>query len=306
MDTGGITPIKPRCLKPGDTVGVVAPSSPFNREALEKGLAVLRDMGFETCLADGLFERKGYLAGDDDLRTSQLERMFADDDIHGIVCARGGFGALKILTRLDYSLMARHAKPFVGFSDVTALHQALLTRAGMVTFHGPMVCSLGRGEVASGDHLEKLLTGKGEMTIVAEEKRVLRPGSAEGVLVGGNLATLCHLVGTPFAQPLAGKILLLEEVNEAPYRIDRMLTHMKMAGCFKGLAGVLAGHFDGCGSPEQVEAILLDCFDDAELPVSAGFAIGHGRCNQAVALGVGVRLDAGEGKLTYLETPFDA
>ena len=297
--------VKPLCLKPGDTLGIIAPSSPFSREAFEKGIAIIRGMGFEICLADGLFEQQGYLAGEDDMRAAGLQQMFVDDGIQGIVCARGGYGALRLLARLDYAAISGHPKPFVGFSDTTALHQALLNKAGLVTFHGPMICSLGRDKAISRAALEKVLTGKGPMAISAKENRSLRKGIAEGVLVGGNLATLCHLLATPFAQPLAGKILLLEEVNEAPYRIDRMLTHMKMAGCFRGLAGVMVGQFEDCGPPGEIEDILLDCFDDTGLPVSAGFAVGHGRCNETVALGIRARLDATTGVLTFLESPFE-
>lgn len=296
--------VKPRCLKPGDTIGIVAPSSPFSREAFEKGIAVIRGMGFETCLADRLFEQRGYLAGEDALRAAGLQRMFADEGVQGIVCVRGGFGALRLLARLDYAAIASHPKPFVGFSDATALHQAFLTRAGLVTFHGPMVCSLGRDDAVSRDTLERVLTGIPSREISVEKNRPLRKGIAEGVLVGGNLATLCHLQSTPYAQSLAGKILLLEEINEAPYRIDRMLTHMKIAGCFRGLAGVMVGQFEECGSPAQIEDILLDCFDDGVMPVSAGFAVGHGRRNETVALGLRARLDATTGILTYLESPF--
>lgn len=297
--------VKPRSLKPGDTIGIVAPSSPFGREEFEKGLTVIRELGYEISLAEDLFERRGYLAGEDELRAARLQQMFVDDAVDGIVCARGGFGALRLLARLDYAAIASHPKPFVGFSDTTALHQALLTKAGLVTFHGPMVCSLGQGEEVSRASLARVLAGTNPMEICVGENRPLRKGKAEGVLVGGNLATLCHLLATPFAQPLADKILLLEEVNEAPYRIDRMLTQMKIAGCFKGLAGVMVGQFEDCGSPGEIEDILLDCFDDAGLPVSAGFAVGHGRRNETVALGLRARLDAATGILTYLESPFE-
>ena len=297
--------VKPRSLKPGDTIGIVAPSSPFGRDEFEKGLAMIRGLGFKVCLAEGLFERRGYLAGEDDLRAARLQQMFVDDAVDGIVCARGGFGALRLLARLDYAAIAGHPKPFVGFSDTTALHQALLTKAGLVTFHGPVVCSLGQGEEGSGASLARVLAGTSPMEICVEENRPLRKGKAEGILVGGNLATLCHLLATPYAQPLSGKILLLEEIHEAPYRIDRMLTHMKIAGCFKGLAGVMVGQFEACGSPGEIEDILLECFDDARLPVSAGYAVGHGRRNETVALGLRARLDATAGTLTYLESPFE-
>jgi muramoyltetrapeptide carboxypeptidase len=301
-----VTRLKPNRLKPGDTLGIIAPSSPFQQDTFDQGLAVLQAMGFQTCLADGLFENQGYLAGSDERRSAQLQQMFADDSIQGIICARGGYGALRFLALLDFALIAKHPKPFIGFSDITALHQAFLTKANLVTFHGPMVCSLGKNDSASRKVMEDILTGMAVSKLMAAEPRPLRKGVAQGTVVGGNLATLCHLLATPFIQPLEGKVLLLEEVNEAPYRIDRVLTQMKMAGCFKGLAGVMVGQFEGCGPQELIEHILLDCFDDENLPIAAGFDVGHGQRNHTVVLGVQARLDTGRGILTYLEEPFEA
>ncbi|MBI5895448.1 MAG: LD-carboxypeptidase, partial [Desulfobacterales bacterium] len=235
--------IKPAALQPGATIGIVAPASPFPKDELEQGLEILRYLGFRVRLADGLFDVLGYLAGEDARRAAQLMEMFQDATVDGIMCARGGYGCMRILPLLDYHLIRRHPKPFVGFSDITALHQVFCMQSGMVTFHGPLVCTLSKDEDLSRSSLFETLSGQLPAAVSGAQMSSILPGVGEGRLTGGNLTVLCHLLGTPFAPSFAGAILFIEDCGEALYRIDRMLTHMKLSGCFEGLAGIVLGSF---------------------------------------------------------------
>jgi len=293
--------IKPRRLKPGDTIGVAAPASPFRRRVLNQGLTLLKEMGYAVKLADGLFEAKGYLAGSDAHRASQLQAMFLDDGVDAVMCARGGFGSMRILPYLDWEMIRAHPKPFIGFSDITAIHQALLLRAGLTTFHGPVVCSLPASDRQTRLSLNRAITSEAPLSLKAARPRTIKSGRADGVLVGGNLTTLCHLVGTPFQRGFAGAILFIEDTGEAAYRIDRMLMHLKLAGCFDGMAGLVAGTFKDCARAAIVDNLLRQRFVDQEVPILSGMAFGHGRRNVTLPVGIAVRLDADSGRLDLLE-----
>lgn len=297
--------LKPRRLKPGDTIGIIAPASPFDSDTFEQGRTILHEMGFATKIAEGLFDRQGFLAGKDAQRMAQLHAMLSDDQVQAIVCARGGYGTLRILTKLDYELCRKKTKPFIGFSDITAMHLALQKRAGWVTFHGPMVTTLARCDDATRQSFYHMLTGQGSDRLVLDHARCIQPGLVQGMLVGGNLTTLCHLVGTPFAGDYKGTILLLEDTGEAPYRIDRMLTQMKLAGAFDGLAGVVLGSFEKCGATNEIDDLVNRHFGTLGIPVVAGAAVGHGDRNLTLPLGIKVSLDAAKSELIYLEQAFD-
>lgn len=297
--------LKPHPLKPGDTIGIVAPASPFDDAAFQAGRAVLHEMGFATKIASGLFERQGFLAGEDPHRIAQLHTMWADDTVQAIICARGGYGSMRILSQLDYDCGGNNAKPFIGFSDITALHLTLQQQAGWVTFHGPMVTSLARCDDASRQSFFDTITGQHVDRFNLDGARALFGGRAQGRLVGGNLATLCHLVGTPFAGRFNGAILLLEDTGEAPYRVDRMLTQMALADAFQGLEGVVLGTFDNSGHDETIDDLMRAHFSPLGIPVLAGAAIGHGRSNLTLPLGIEARLDADASKLIFQEHAFD-
>lgn len=293
---------KPRVLKPGAVIGIVAPASPFDPAELTRGMGALNLLGFRLRTADGLFERDGYLAGSDAQRVAQLHQMFMDEAVDAVMCARGGYGTLRLLSRLDYDLIRAQPKAFIGFSDITALHMAFQLRSGLVTFHGPTVTTLGKADAATVDSFFEAVTRAAPLRTAIPNGRVIRPGRAEGILTGGNLNTLNHLLGTPFARSYRGAILLLEDTHEAPYRIDRMLTQMRMAGAFEGVAGVLAGSFTECGNPDDIDRVIEGCFGDLGIPVLAGCAIGHDGPNMTVPLGVTVRLDTAQVELTGLES----
>ncbi len=295
-----------RRLDAGDTIGVVAPAGPFDRDLFAQGIAIIQSMGFATRVDERIFSRTGYLAGSDPARADQFMAMVADRQVQAIMSARGGYGALRMLEALDYRRIGTTAKAFIGFSDMTAIHRAIFLRSGLVTFHGPMVTTLARSDEATRLSWYRTLTEPVAPAIDLSSARVLKSGVAQGVLTGGNLATLCHLTGTSLSAGFQGHILLLEDIGEAAYRIDRMLTQMKMAGLFDGVAGLVLGSFEDCGSGDEIDALVLDRFKDRAIPIVSGAPIGHGRSNWTVPLGIAARLDTAEGKLIFVEPTFEA
>lgn len=297
--------VLPRRLKAGDTIGVVAPAGPFDRDVFEKGISIIHGMGLATKTDTRIFASKSYLAGSDTVRADQFNAMVADPQVQAVISARGGFGSLRMLDNLDYKTIAAEAKPFIGFSDVTALHRAIFLRSGLVTFHGPMVTTLAVSDAASRVSWYKTLTEPVAPAIDLSAARVLKSGTAQGVMTGGNLTTLCHLTGTCIGAGFKGQILLLEDIGEAPYRIDRVLTQMQMAGLFDGVAGLVMGSFDACGSEEEIDALVLEKFQDYSIPIVSGAPIGHGRINHTVPLGLTVKLDTSRGRLQFVQATFE-
>ena len=291
--------IIPQPLKEGDKVGIAAPAGPFEIDRFEKGLAVIGAMGFIPVVDDDVYKRDRHLAGTDRHRARHLNRLFANDEIRAIFCARGGFGCLRVLPYLDFDLIREHPKTLIGFSDVTALLVTLIQRCGLAGLHGPVVTSAGGADEGSRARLKQALTANAPADLAPVDPVVIRAGRARGVLTGGNLATLCHLVGTEFVPDFSGKIVLLEDVNEAPYRIDRMLTQMRLAGCFESMAGIALGSFKDCGASEEVLAVIEDVFADFKGPILGGFEIGHGQTNMAVPVGVKVTIDTTQPTLKF-------
>jgi muramoyltetrapeptide carboxypeptidase len=289
----------PRVLKPGDTLGIAAPSSPFDDELFNAGVKALETMGFNPAIPEGLFQKDGYLAGSDRRRAEQLNRLFADPAIDGIICARGGYGAMRILPLLDLDILSQNPKVFVGFSDITALLGVMATHCGLVAFHGPTVTTLGYNDPATHESFLKALTVTEPLTVAAKKGRVIQPGRASGPFVCGNLTLFSHLTGTPFQPDLKGRILLIEDRGEAPYRIDRMLTQMRLAGCFEGLAGLAPGTFTDCGSEEEINRIVADRLAGMDIPILAGFEVGHGKVNLTLPVGLPVTLDTASQTLAF-------
>ena len=289
----------PARLKPGDTIGIVAPAGAFDDETFYRGTQILEEVGFEVFIPDGLLKANGYLAGSDSHRAEMLNQLFADTSIDAIICARGGYGSLRILPLLDYEAIKNNPKVFIGFSDISALLSVFFNRCGLVTFHGPVVTSMAVGNKEDGRSLFSAITSEDPLEFKLTEGQTIKPGSGSGILCGGNLNTLCHLTGTPFAPTFDGEILLLEDRGEAPYRIDRMLNHMKLAGCFKGVTGVILGSFEECGPIEDVFKIVTEIFDDHPVPILAGLEAGHGKINRTIPLGVEATLDANDHRLSF-------
>ena len=287
-------------LRPGDPVTVVAPSSSFDRASFEAGLEVI-GRRYEVRYDPGLLTRHRYLAGSDARRLDELRRGLADTGSRAVFCARGGYGMMRLLAGLEGIALA--AKPVVGFSDIVALHQ-LLQRHGLVSIHGPVLTQLGRLDASAATRLFELLESTAPAAALTGTETYVE-GTAEGPLLGGNLAVLTRLLGTPYLAPLEGAVLLLEDVGERPYRLDRMWTHLALAGVFRQVRGIVLGEFIGCEEKNadfSSAEVLRELAADTGLPCAAGFPIGHGEHNEAVPLGTRVRLDAANRRLTFLES----
>lgn len=291
--------VLPPGLHAGDTIGIAAPAGPFQSDLFDRGVAVLRGMGFEVHIPEAIFQRDGFLAGPDKARAEVLNTLFRDPEVDAILCARGGYGSTRVLPYLDWEAIGRHPKAFVGFSDITVLHWVLHQRTGLVSFHGPMATTLASAGEQSLEHLKRVLTTNAPLDLAPSGTRVLQKGDAVGKVVGGNLTLLCHLVGTPYAPHFDGCILFVEDVAEAPYRIDRMLMQMSLAGCLQGISGLVLGQFEDCGALEDIYAVFLRTFGPLGIPIVAGFPIGHGRENTTLPLGIEARLTTRPPGLTY-------
>jgi muramoyltetrapeptide carboxypeptidase len=300
--------VKPVRLVPGDHVTVVAPAGPIERENLEAGLRVLAGR-YEATWQPELLSRARYLACDDRRRAGELRAALADPRAKAVIAARGGYGSLRLLPRLWPSTAGDGGPPalgrtklVVGFSDITALHCALQA-LGQVSVHGPSVNQLATQPGAVVERFFALLEDATAAPAGIAGTPVVG-GIAEGPLLGGNLSLLTRLLGTPWLPDLAGAILLLEDVTERPYRIDRMWTHLRLAGVLDRIRGLALGEFTECEEPGAdftSQDVLGSLAAETGLPCIAGLPIGHGAVNVPVALGTRVRLDGGAGTLSFLE-----
>jgi muramoyltetrapeptide carboxypeptidase len=282
---------KPEALYPGARVRLIAPSGVFDRALFEAGAARLAAR-YDVAFDEGIFATKGYLAGDDARRATELEEAIADPHCQAIVCARGGYGAMRIVPRVPLARLARRPTLLVGFSDVTALHVAW-QRARVTSVHAPMVATLGKLDDALLARWIRRI--EGEVSPPVEGLRTLVAGEAEGVLVGGNLSILHALEGTPYSAHAIGRVVFLEDVGEAPYRVDRMLTTLRLSGFFDGVRAVVLGAFTrSAPGPDgtTVEDVLRERLGDLEVPVVAGLPAGHVDDNLELPFGVGVRVSA--------------
>ncbi|MDW7673669.1 MAG: LD-carboxypeptidase [Bacillota bacterium] len=309
--------VKPKALKPGDTIGIVAPASgAFNPSTVYFGTQLLESWGFKVKLGKTVHQRHGYMAGTDLERASDLEEMFADHEVKGIVCLRGGYGSMRLLNKMNLKVVQDNPKVFVGFSDITALHLAFNQLTGLVTFHGPVLNSMVRNLAGrTRDTLLHAITNSyplGKLTNADTSPRLfaINGGKASGSLSGGNLTLVCATLGTPFEIETKGKLLFLEEVGEEPYRIDRMLTQLELAGKFDDVAGVIFGESVEC-TPKQfqpsfsctfsLEEVLIDRFKALGIPVLYNLACGHGQEKLTLPIGIDATLDADAGVLLIRE-----
>ncbi|MFE0192086.1 LD-carboxypeptidase [Streptomyces sp. NPDC059008] len=297
---------RPPRLRAGDRVAVVAPSGPIVADRLDRGLDVLRGWDLDPVAAPhvlGTHGTLGYLAAGDEDRARDLQAAWCDPSVKAVFAARGGYGAQRMVDLLDWSaLRAAAPKPLVGFSDVTVLHEAFAVRAGVSTLHGPAVA----GEVflkddATREQLRRTLFAPETVrTLASATARPLVPGRARGVTVGGCLAMLASELGTRRARRgTGGGLLLLEDVGEPPYRIDRALTQLLRAGWLDGVAGVVLGSWARCGPYERVREVLRDRLGGLGVPVAEEFGFGHGESALTVPLGVAAELDATAGTLRF-------
>ncbi len=297
---------KPRPLAKGSPIRILAPSSPFERVRLPEGLKVLTDMDLVPLHSERVFQADGYLAGPDALRLHELVAAFTTDPGDAVVPARGGYGAMRLLRELASHAGALKPRLFLGFSDITALHLFFRAERDLVTFHGPNVISMARLDPPSLARLQAALFGRDpEATFLYAGLRPLCSGRARGRLVAGNLSLITSLIGTRWAAPLQGAILVLEDVSEPLYRVDRMLTQLSLQAGFEGVAGLAFGDLGvEEAERERLETLLRDVARAAGKPAVTGFPAGHGACNFPVPQGVEALLDADIGVLRVLESPY--
>lgn len=297
---------RPPLLKRGDTIGLAAPAGPIREEVFRDGLQLLRACGVKKVKhAPDICRHQNYLAGSDQRRLEELHQLWDDDEVKAIVAVRGGYGCARLLSRLDFDLIGRKPKALIGFSDLTILLNAIHQRTGLVTFHGPMLSTLVRDGRASCEAMLNELTAHGQEDLTIKGLEVLRPGQAQGRLIGGNLTCLVQLLATPYEPSWEGAILLLEEVNESAYRVDRLLTQLSLSGRLDQVAGVILGEFLGSDTRNLNELELvwqrtLELTSDTT-PVWANFPAGHGQRNILLPIGRQVRMESGIGKLRLLD-----
>lgn len=288
-------PVLPPRLLPGDTVGIIYPSGAIRDAlALAKGLQILRDLGLNVRHAYPDGSGPDYLAADDCQRLAELHRLWADEEVKALIAARGGYGCLRLMAQLDFGFLRVRPKWLLGFSDLTVLLNGIAARCGLVTLHGPMISTIARADRLSFERLRQALAGEFRPCARPAGLEILRGGISQGRLTGGNLTTVCHLMGTPWQLRTEGKILFLEDTAEPLYKIDRMLTHLACGGVFDRLSGLILGLFDPGHDDrlatlrlnEQVWQRLLELVGQARFPVWGGFPVGHQQQNLVLPIGM--------------------
>lgn len=310
---------RPEPLKPGDLAVLTAPSSPVPQPVLEKSIASIKFLGLEPVVMPSCHMSHGYLSGPDLQRADDINHAFADPAVKGIFCLRGGFGATRLLPLLDYHMIRKNPKAFVGFSDITALHTAFNQLCGFITFHGPMPnTSYSRMDSYSLDSLRKnLFSSRLPGTVMnpaGEPLEIICPGKAQGAITGGNLSLLLGTLGSPYEVDTKGKILFLEDVGERPYRLDKALTALSLAGKFRDCAGIILGAFTECEEPDadtvppntriaNIALTFRQIIDEVILPwgkpTIANFRAGHIDPQCTIPLGMEVCFDTSSHTVSF-------
>lgn len=294
--------IRPKPLTIGDKIGLIGASSPVGQDRIEPSIKAMEDLGFEVTLGESCRGYHGFLSGNDEMRAKDINQMFKDKSIKGIFALRGGYGAARLLNLLDYNMIKKNPKVFAGYSDVTALHNVFNEKCNLITFHTPMAATeLYKGiDDYTMDYFKKNIFSNEPLGILknpkCQEIKTLVSGKAEGKLVGGNLTIIASTMGTPYELDTKGKILFLEDVDESPYRIDRMLLHLKQCGKFKDAEGIILGSWTGCESKETKKSLsLMEIFEELITPENKptiyNLACGHCMPTMSIPLGANVKID---------------
>lgn len=305
-------PIKPPRLEQGQTIGVIGSAGPMQPERLNRGIEYLEQRGFRVKPGSHIHDRYGYLAGTDEARLEDLHTLISDPEVHAVFCTRGGYGTPRLLHRIDYNLFRQHPKILVGYSDITALQLALLARANLVTFTGPMVAvEMGKGisEFTENHFWETLQSTQPpkRMRDVSGPLQIIQSGTAWGRLLGGCLSLVTTLVGTSFLPDLNGCILVLEDIGEEPYQVDRRLMQLKLSGILDKISGLVFGQFQDC-EPEKpdeslsLEQVIREVVSDLNIPVVMNLPYGHIDTKYTLPVGVKAYLNAEEGYLEISES----
>lgn len=303
---------RPKALKKGDKIALVGLSSPTTDERLDLSIKVMEQMGFKVVVGESCKGHYGYLSGDDDIRANDLNKMFSDKAISGIFAIRGGYGSTRLLDKIDYNIIKKNPKMFCGYSDVTAIHNVINEKCNFITFHGPMPAT----EIYKGldeyteYYLKKNIFTSKPLGILKNtngmEMKSLFNGKATGQLVGGNLSVVCSTLGTKYEVDTKGKILFLEEVDEYPYKIDRMLMQLKQCNKFKDAKGILLGKWTECVPPRGRESLsLIEIFNQIikpeRKPTIYNLCCGHCLPTMTLPLGAKVLVNANTKEITVLE-----
>ncbi len=302
--------IHPQALQPGDTLAIISPAGPSDADAIEKGIAYIETVGLRPKLMPHGTKRRFYLAGSDQERLEDFHAAFEDPEVKGILAARGGYGCMRFLPQIDWQRVQANPKIFVGFSDLTSILLPMYQRAGLICFHGPMLTSnLIEGDGYSQTELWKQVMGQVNYPYTIPNRstyQCLKPGQAEGILLGGNLSLLTALCGTPYQPDTRGAILFIEDWHEKFYTIDRKLTQLKLAGMFDNIAGLLFGDFDAMEDQWEnyaIEALLQELMAPFEIPIGFGFSLGHGDQTATLPIGAFARFEAASGRLEIVSSP---
>lgn len=306
--------IKPKALKIGDTIGLVAPASALKQvDGLKKSIIALETQGFKVIIGKSCSEKYGYLSGSDRTRARDINTMFEDRSIDAVYCIRGGYGSPRIIDKLDYNMISKNPKMFIGYSDITAIHIALNQICDLITFHGPMPASDmidGFNEFSRQSYLNAITSNKplGQMNNpIGFEIKSMVPGKASGKIVGGNLSLIAATIGTRYEIDTKGKILFLEDVDEFTYSVDRMLTQLRLSGKFKDCKAIIIGSFQNCiPQHEDFDLTLMEVFNDIIVPAKKPtiFNLRAGHCNPKITIPLGVNafVDADSSTLTITES----
>ena len=305
---------KPESLRNGDTIGIISPaSSPDDLSRINKGVTYLERLGYQVEVGKNVGKYSGFLAGTDEERLEDLHHMFSNKNIRAIICVRGGYGSPRLLDKIDYRLIRKNPKIFVGYSDITALQLAFYRKANLVTFAGPMLAVDFHSEInryteenfwrtiTSSKKIEKVILPEGENLIP------LKKGKEEGEIVGGNLSLILSLLGTSFLPKMKDKILFLEDVDEAPYRVDRMLNQLTIAGILEKLSGIILGEFTSCVENDAekktltLDEVFQNYFGELPCPVIKNFPHGHRKANYTIPFGIRTKINADKNYVEFLE-----
>ncbi len=307
--------IKPAKLKTGDVIGIIAPaSSPVDPTKLENGIRYIEKNGYRVELGKNISKINGYLAGTDQERADDLNSMFKNKNVKAIICLRGGYGASRILDKINYKLIRSNPKILVGYSEITALQLAILQKSGLVTFAGPMVATDFGNEITSytEDFFWRIVSSNkkiGRLKYPDDDKLVsITKGGASGRIIGGNLSVFVALIGTDYFPDLKGRILMFEEVDELPYKVDRLLNQLRLLKVFKQIKGIILGRFVDCIEHDTTKRTLTlgevmeDYMKDLKIPVLYTFPHGHIKDKVTVPFGINIKMNASKGFVEYLES----
>jgi muramoyltetrapeptide carboxypeptidase len=306
--------LKPPALKKGDVIGIVSPaSSPDDFTRIEQGVKYLESLGYRVKLGKHIFKRYGYLSSTDDERADDLNEMFTDEKVKAIICVRGGYGTPRLLDKVDYNLIKKKPKIFVGYSDITALQLAIFKKTGLVTFSGPMLAVdiYSNFDSFAEDFFWRILTSREKKIEIKNpngvELNTLKSGKATGTLLGGNLSLIASIMGTKYQPSFNDSVLVIEDIGEEPYRIDRYLSQLKNSGVLYKINACILGQFTDCApkEPEKsltLEQIFNDYLGNLKIPVISNLSYGHIPQKLTLPLGARVRVDAKRQKITIIES----